>query len=322
MLGLGFIGVYVTALQRNIHERSERSLELTNNVTAANRVDVDVTVIGADPTTRELTARLRFQLMGDIAKDVATPKVDLRFIVNNSVGQRVFQFPKGETISQIEVVLPMAGDINRYPFDKYETDLWLLMYQPDKSKGPKAPPPPPAALPTPARKTPAAPSTTSAGSDLAEVAATNIATFPNRQVPISISVSASTPGMKYTGEVIRSNDIPATCVRLDLKRPYNLVNASITVMCLMMGIALSIVAMALTAIVSRGEKLDVLPLSLSIGLIFGLPALRNIQPGVPPVGVLGDYFSFVWAEIFVAAAAIIMALTWVFNKKKSPDSKR
>jgi hypothetical protein len=51
--------------------------------------------------------------------------------------------------------------------------------------------------------------------------------------------------------------------------------------------------------------LTYLPLSLAISLIFGLPALRNIQPYVPPVGALGDYLSFIWAELFVATAAII-----------------
>jgi len=91
-------------------------------------------------------------------------------------------------------------------------------------------------------------------------------------------------------------------------------------MILMMGIALTVVTMVLRALASRSEKLDVLPLSLSIGLIFGLPALRSIQPGVPPVGVLGDYVSFLWAEVFVAAAAIIMALTWVFSPQQKPNS--
>lgn len=145
---------------------------------------------------------------------------------------------------------------------------------------------------------------------------------PDHQlVPISISLLASTPGMKYTGEVVRSKDIAATRIHLDMRRPPNLINVSITVMCLMMGLAICVVAMALKSITSRQEKLDVLPLTLSIGLIFGLPALRNIQPGVPAVGTLGDYFSFLWAEVFVGAAAIIMALVWVFGAERKSDSK-
>jgi hypothetical protein len=317
VLGLGFIGVYLGAIRRNLNERTERTLELTSDVAVAERVMVFVKVIRADPTTRQLTARLSFEPVGNIAQNAATPKVDLRFLVNNSMGQRVFTFPKEETISSIEVTLPMEGALNRYPFDRYETNLWLHMDTPEKSKPsrvralppktPSAPAKPPESASTPA------PAIPPVSSDHEKTPPAEIVTLDNRPVPISISVLASTSGLKYTGEVIRSKDVAGTRVHLKLTRPYNVINVSIIVMCLMMGIALSVVAMVLKAIVSHDETLDVLPLSLSIGLIFGLPALRNIQPGVPPVGALGDYFSFVWAEIFVAAAAIIMAMTWVFR---------
>ncbi len=330
LVGLIFIGAYLTALWRIIHERRERSLELRDDVAIADRVLVSITVIRVDPTTRQLTARFRIQPAGNIARDSATPKVDLRFLVNNSPGPQIFELRKGETLSRIEVTLPLEGDINRYPFDRYETNIWLLVDTPDKSVRPKIPLLPPALPPVSA--TPLAPTTPSpaaaspapailpADSDVGDAPPAEIATLDKRPVPISISLLASTPGMKYNGEVIRNKDIAATRIHLSLKRPYNLVNVSITVMCLMMAIAVSVVAMALKAIVSRREKLDILPLSLSIGLIFGLPALRNIQPGVPPVGVLGDYVSFLWAELFVAAAAVITALTWVFRAQRKSDS--
>jgi hypothetical protein len=100
-----------------------------------------------------------------------------------------------------------------------------------------------------------------------------------------------------------------------MRRPDNLIAVSIVVMCMMTGLAIGTLAMALKAINSP-KKFDVLPLSLSISLIFGLPALRNIQPNVPPVGVLGDYFSFLWSELSVAAAAIIAALIWVVRSDR------
>jgi hypothetical protein len=43
---------------------------------------------------------------------------------------------------------------------------------------------------------------------------------------------------------------------------------------------------------TSGPRVDLVPLSISISLIFGLTALRNVQLGVPPVGALGDYVSF------------------------------
>jgi hypothetical protein len=83
----------------------------------------------------------------------------------------------------------------------------------------------------------------------------------------------------------------------------------------MMTLALSVFAMALKATASN-KKVDYLPLSLAISLIFGLPALRNIQPFVPPVGALGDYFSFIWAEVLVAASAIIAIWTWLVRAER------
>lgn len=307
VLTLMFIGAYLFALRRNLHEQRERSLQLKDEPAVTDHVLVSVTVIKADPAVRQLTARLRFRLFGNIAQDSVTPNINLRFVVNNSPGQQIFEFPKGQAMSRIEATFPMEGDINKYPFDRYETILWLLMDTPEQSSKPQVTEVPQAELPE----------EPNFGDDSPPAA---IVTH-NKSIPLSISVLASTPGMKYTGEVIRDGKIDATRVHLNLKRPFNLVNVSIMVMCLMMGIALSVVAMVLKALISRREKLDALPLSLSIGLIFGLPALRNIQPGVPPVGVLGDYISFIWAELFVAAGAIIAAWIWVLSAVPKPDSK-
>jgi Domain of unknown function (DUF4436) len=49
-------------------------------------------------------------------------------------------------------------------------------------------------------------------------------------------------------------------------------------------------------------------LGLMATLLFAFPAIRNAQPGVPPVGTLGDFLSFFWAESLVIIA---LAITWV-----------
>jgi hypothetical protein len=62
----------------------------------------------------------------------------------------------------------------------------------------------------------------------------------------------------------------------------------------------------------------VVPLSISISLIFGLPALRNVQPGVPPVGAFGDYVPFIWVEVLVGVSAIIIVWTWLLRSPGEP----
>ena len=84
-------------------------------------------------------------------------------------------------------------------------------------------------------------------------------------------------------------------------------------MLMMTALSMSLLAMAVRA--RKAEKTDLLPLSVSITLIFGLPALRNIQPGIPPVGALVDYVTFIWAELIVAASAVIIMWTWLLRTR-------
>ena len=87
---------------------------------------------------------------------------------------------------------------------------------------------------------------------------------------------------------------------------------------------ISLFGMVLRA-TTPGKKRDLLPLSVSISLIFGMPALRNIQPGVPPAEVPVDYIVFIWAELLVAASAVIIVWTWfcsVRSLNRSPGEKR
>jgi Domain of unknown function (DUF4436) len=46
------------------------------------------------------------------------------------------------------------------------------------------------------------------------------------------------------------------------------------------------------------------------GIVFALPALRNALPGAPPLGVLGDIFVFLWAELASVLAIALMIVTW------------
>jgi len=101
-----------------------------------------------------------------------------------------------------------------------------------------------------------------------------------------------------------------------MRRANNVIAVSIFVMVIMFVLAISVVGMVLHVSASPGE-MNLLPLSLCVTLIFGLPALRNIQPGVPPVGILSDSMSFIWAEMMVAISAIALAWTWILRSRNT-----
>jgi hypothetical protein len=307
LIALAFLAVYLMAIRKIANEKSLRSLELTDEVAVADHLRIEITVTSVDLAKGQLMARMKMRPSGKIGLDFRTPSVRLKLYVNNSPGQQEFEFPVGQGMTRIEATVPLEGDLNRYPFDKYESNIWLYADTPAQPQSPQASQVPQAQ---------AAQANQELGVADEELALDKDSLQKNLPVPLSISLSASTTGVKYTGEVIRTRDSTVTRIHLNATRPFNVTNTSVIVMCLMMGLALAVVAMVINRIMSPDIS-DLLPLSLSISLIFGLPALRNIQPGVPPVGVLGDYFSFIWAELFVAASAIIMICIWLLRSMKS-----
>jgi hypothetical protein len=309
---------YLFVLQRNANERDLRTLQLNEAVTKADCVRISVTVTGVNPGTRQLTAQLMFRLAGKIARDEVTPSADLKLLVNSIGGQQEFDFPKGTRMLRIEVTFPLEGELNRYPLDRYETALRFLATtpgRPPKPPTPKVPEGSPSGASQSQPPAEAPPDTADETSQTGELAISDSDLQDHVPVPISLAVLASIPGIKFTGEASRGGDPQVTAINLKLRRPENLIVVSMLVMVGMMTLALSVFAMALKATASD-KKVDYLPLSLAISLIFGLPALRNIQPYVPPVGALGDYFSFIWAEMFVATSAIVTIWTWLVRSDR------
>jgi hypothetical protein len=300
LLGLFLLVVYLAMLARGFTESSRRSLQLRDETASADRIFVSVIVTNVNPARQELTAQLRFRLSGEIARDEVTPAVDLKLLINNFGGQQEFDFPKGRRMNRIEASFPLNGELNKYPLDRYESNLWVLVTTP-AGKGASN-----------ISRLPEATSEPSNRSD--ELTVGTSALQQNDSVPISLALTASVPGIKFAGQTIRSGENQLIRITLKLRRADNLIGVSILVMLMMTCLALSVLAMVVRATTSEKRANDLVPLSMSISLIFGLPALRNVQPGVPPVGAFGDYVSFIWAELIVAVSAVITVWTWLIRE--------
>ena len=216
-------------------------------------------------------------------------------------------------MNRIEAVFPLNGELTKYPLDHYQTTLWLLMTTPahkpqaQPSKIPMGPVAP---------ESPKVPESAQGEVSSAEPLAVGATALQQgNAVPLTIALSASTPGIKFSGNVSRESSLKVTGIELQIRRADNVIAVSILLMVLMIGLAMSLLGMVLKDMTS-GSKFDLVPLSISISLIFGLPALRNVQPGVPPVGAFGDFLSFIWAEIIVGTSAIILIWTWLLRSDK------
>jgi hypothetical protein len=300
ILLLFLLFVYCAVLLRSLNEGTRRSLRLRDDIDAADHIVISVLVTAVNPATQELTAQISLRPQGALAQDEVTPAVDLKLLTNNVRSQQEFDFPKGRRMNRIEAVFPLNGELNRYPFDHYETTLWILMTTPARKKQPQT-----SNIPE------------SAGDQALQLGVGTNTLQQSTAIPLTITLAASTPGLKFEGNVSRESSLKVAGIALKIRRADNAIAVSILLMILMSCLAVSLLAMVFKA-TTNGPRVDLVPLSISISLIFGLPALRNVQPGVPPVGAFGDYVSFIWAEIIVGLSAVIIIWTWLLRSDREP----
>jgi hypothetical protein len=299
--------VYVGVLLRNLQESQRRSLYLEERAMAADQVLVSVRVLAVDPNAAEMTARLSFRLAGAIAQDEITPAAELRFFLNNFNGPQEFHFPRNRRMDPLVAVFSLEGNINRYPFDRHQALMHMLVVTPSSA---------PAVPAKPASKTRKKKNEQVIGGLMLGSALRG-----NKPVPIALDLNASIPGIKFEGSALSTPGQGVNRVELHLRRADNVILVSIITMVLMMCLAMSVLLMAGRAIAS-GRELDVLPLTLSVTLLFGLPALRDSQPGVPPLGAFGDYVSFIWAETIVGISAVISIWASLLRSRRPATTER
>lgn len=316
------IVLYVAVLVHNLHEKERRSLWLQYDSEVEDKVHVRFDIVSVDVTQAQVTARMQIRLAGRIARDEFTPAVNLRFLVNAVHGQQRYEFPRGERVAPVEVVFALDGETNLYPFDTYQASLAFLAAKPGQATHPgQAPAQVRKSSPSTQAQTtsiqaltqeetkdtaanPAAPDTLVGTSELAS----------HSLVPVAFDLSASIPGFKFEGEMVRSaSEGDLTRIQLDLRRADNVIATSLGIQLVMIGLALSMLAMVLYGTIQSRES-ALIPLSISATLIFGLPQLRDSQPGIPPLGVFSDYISYLWAEAIVALCTIIAIWTWIARR--------
>lgn len=231
--------LYVAILVFNLSENDRRSLRLRQEASAPDQVFLAINVVSANMNTGELRALIRFRLAGTIANDEITPAVDLKLLLNTVQGQQECDFPSGKRMNPIEAVFSMDGDSNEYPFDRHQSELSLLITKPNPRgrlsasrsspasnpavpASPGGPPRPRAAnkndavarartgraAPGPPGNQPATPEAPTVVPEQTVPAPSLVvgtAVLERREpVPVSIDLSASIPGIKFSGNISAS----------------------------------------------------------------------------------------------------------------------
>jgi len=294
--------VYVTVLWLGITEKNRRSLRITRSSSSSNDfVMITVRVTSIDTVQGLLHERIRLVPEGRFAMDKNTPAVDLRLLLNSMSGKQSVVFPKGERIVSIDSTTLLLGNPNRYPFDRYTSNIDLLITVPAQQ----------GAVSVPEDRSE---DDADSLSNSALIVGTSDLNH-SETIPIQEDFTASISGIKFSGAVNHDGTYKLMRTTIAMRRANNVITLSLIVMTVMLVLATSIVGMVLRVTVTPGE-INLLPLSLCVALIFGLPALRNVQPSVPPVGALSDYISFIWAELMVSISAIALAWIWINRSRR------
>ncbi|KAJ3189061.1 hypothetical protein HK101_008966, partial [Irineochytrium annulatum] len=161
------------------------------------------------------------------------------------------------------------GDINQYPFDRFESDPALVF-----------------------------------------------GTFTNAtgsifQVPIVMVVQGSLISYNLEFPLITdfSNNDDGTIVAFTVRVTRAFTTKFFSMMVLIVMWVLSLLSMYMSATIwIRERKVEPPTLGLAISLVFALPALRNSQPGIPPIGCVADVIALFWT---VALATISVSMLYM-----------
>ena len=284
-----------------------------------NHIEVDVKLVSIDANKGDIVARLEFLPKGHFTTDEgSTLARDLKLFVNSANGKQELDFPKGKRMNPMEVVVNMYdGVVTDYPFDKHSAYLEIT-FAPAKEAGKEkekekaeapAKPAETAAAPTPEAPT-AGEEQKKEGEKKPEAAEKS-----EDIVPIGVDFVGSIPGFKIEAAKAKDTDEDLVGIDMTISRAATTKFFSMFVMSMMWGLTLGVIFLTLS-VVLRGRKVELAMFSFTAALLFAFAAVRNAQPGTPPIGTFSDFISFFWAEVIIALCLIILVFTWVLRPAK------
>lgn len=238
-------------------------------------VEVKMTVIAVDPIKNELEARLQFELKGIYKKGPTYPAQDLLMTVNGAnVQDSEITFKEGKPMIVPALKFNLVkGKINNYPFDRHIAKV-AISIDPLPSIGKK------------------------------------FAPFELNPVPLEFKFNADVPGFDISYKPMEENSSIFIYIDISATRSIPVKFFALVIIVIMW--VLSIMALLLGLKVMKSGKVpEVGMLSWTAVMLFAFPAIRNAQPGVPPVGTASDFLSFFWTEIIVVVALVIIGSCWL-----------
>jgi hypothetical protein len=331
IVGVALIVIFVVAMivVLNIYknEGEKRSATISEEGEKdPNHIEVFVKLLGVDPTKGDVTARLEFAPHGSYDKEETGLLVrPLKLFVNSATGKQEHEFPKDKRMNPVDVTISMYdGLVTDYPFDRHKAFLELYFTDApakpasagaDKASAASSSAATPSATPAEAAAGAAVtptPAAAAAAQDTTAPATKDADKADDEDVSVAVDFYGSIPGMKIAAAKTKESTDDYVGIDMDISRSSTIIFFSLFISFLMWGAAIAVLLLVLS-ILLRGRKIEVGMFSFLSALLFAMVAVRNSQPGVPPVGTFSDFTSFFWAEVILALCLMTILITWLLR---------
>ncbi|MBS1794980.1 MAG: DUF4436 family protein [Acidobacteria bacterium] len=297
------LGLVTAANSFQAQPQSSPAKPSTNGPKDGNYIETIGKILSIDPIKGDVSVRLEFIPHGKFEKEDGTLARSLKLDVNSSNGKSEVSFDKGKKMTPTEVVLNMYdSEVSDYPFDSHKADLifWFTA-KPEKAAEK------PADKPKTEGETPAAePKPEAKPEPKAEDGEDEV------DIPFTFDFAPVLAGFKIDTKKSADSDETYMDYQMTIARAPLVKFFSIFVMILMWGVSIAVLLLVLSVVI-RGRKVEIAMFSFIATLIFSFVAVRNAQPGVPPVGTYSDYGAFFGAEVILALGLLTILFTWLLR---------
>jgi hypothetical protein len=276
VLLLVFAGAYIFVLNAYKSEGANRAAELTPDTQKAgeNRIDVNAKIVTADPVKGDVMVRLEFVPHGSfLSADGATLARDLELYVASATGKNAHEFKKGKRMNPVEAIVEIYEG---EPMD-YPFDKHsaelTFFFEPTAKPG---------------------------------------ETEANESIPLAVDLRGSVAGLRIDADYAKENAIDHAVIDINIERAMTAIFFSTFIMAAMWLLVVAVIFMVFRVFAGH-RKIEISMFSFLGALLFAFPALRNSQPGTPPIGTLSDFLAFFWAEVIIALSLLSVVLRWLIR---------
>ena len=132
------------------------------------------------------------------------------------------------------------------------------------------------------------------------------------EVPIAVDFFGSIAGFKIAAAKSKESDESYVGIDMKVSRSGTVIFFSTFVMFLMWAMTIAVMILVLS-ILLRGRKVEITMFSFIAALLFAFAAIRNNQPGIPPIGTYSDFIAFFWAEVILSLCLLTILTTWLLR---------